>query len=117
MRLACPCLRSCVRTTIGTMDDDDFARSQEVAANRADTILQSAIAFADEVKVPDGMIVEVFGTIVAKHVDAQLHLLEGGSNYELSRMRAAFEKLAHAHANEGVRVKMTQPWHSDRDRD
>jgi len=117
VRLACPRLRSCVRTTAGTMDDDEFEIEQKRAADRANTILQSAIAFADEVKVPDGMVVEVFRTIVAKHVDAQLHLLEGGSGYELSRMRAAFEKLAHAHANESVRVKMTQPWHRDRDRD
>jgi len=95
---------------------DDFANMQEGAAERANKILKSAIAFADEVKVPDGMIEAVFRTIVAKHVDAQLHFLEGGQNYELSRMRAAFEKLAHAHATEGVRVKMTQPWHNDRDR-
>ena len=100
------------------MDDDEFPIEQKRAADRANTILQSAIAFADEVKVPEGMIVEVFRTVVAKHVDAQLHFLgERVSDYELSRMRAAFEKLAHAHANEGVRVKMTQPWHRDRDRD
>lgn len=98
------------------MDDDEFEIEQKRAADRANTILQSAIAFADEV-IPEGMVVDVFKTFVAKHVDAQLHLLEGGNDYELSRMRAAFEKLAHAHANEGVRVKMTQPWHRDRDRD
>lgn len=97
------------------MDDDEFEMEQRRAAAQANTILRSAIAFADEVKVPDGMIVEVFRTIVEKHVDAQLHLLTG--DYELSRMRAAFERLAHAHATEGVRVKMTQPWHNDRDRD
>ena len=98
--------------------DNDFANMQEGAAERANKILESAIAFADEVKVHDESMIEaVFRTIVAKHVDAQLHFLEGGQNYELSRVRAAFEKLAHAHANEGVRVKMTQPWHnSDRDR-
>ena len=99
------------------MDDDDFARSQEVAANRADTIVGAAIAFASEVKVPDAMDVDPFRTIVEKHVDAQLHFLkEGVRDFELSRMRAAFEKLANAHATEGVRVKMTQPWHNDRDR-
>ena len=118
MCLACPSLRSCVRITADTMDDDEFPIEQKRAADRANTILQSAIAFADEVKVPEGMIVEVFRTVVAKHVDAQLHFLgERVSDYELSRIRAAFEKLAHAHATEGVRVKMTQPWHNDRDRD
>ena len=100
------------------MDDDDFARSQELAADRANKILQSAVEFAAQVKVPDGMKhVDPFKTIITKHVDAQLHFLkEGVRDYERSRMRAAFEKLAHAHATEGVRVKMTQPWHNDRDR-
>lgn len=121
MRLACPRLRSCVRAIAGTMDDDAFAIEQRRAASQADDIVGAAILFATKVctpapenmyntKLPDP------NMIIGKHVDAQLHLLAGGSDYELSRMRAAFEKLAHAHATEGVRVKMTQPWHNDRDR-
>jgi hypothetical protein len=96
---------------------------QRRAAARANTILQSAIAFASKTctSAPENM----YNTwlpdpnrVIGKHVDAQLHFLgQRVGDYELSRMRAAFEKLAHAHATEGVRVKMTQPWHNDRDRD
>jgi hypothetical protein len=105
------------------MDDDKFEILQKRAASRADTIVGAAILFASKICTPAPE--NVYNTqrpdpnmVIGKHVDAQLHLLfERESDYELSRMREAFEKLAHAHATGGVRVKMTQPWHNDRDRD
>ena len=100
------------------MNDDDFAKSLEVAASRADTIVRAAIVFASKICTPAPE--NVYNTqrpdpnmVIGKHVDAQLHLLEGGNDYELSRIRAAFEKVAHAHATNGVRVKAAQPWHRD----
>lgn len=95
------------------MNDDDFAKSLEVAASRADKIVRAAIVFASEVEIPDGMCSVNCKALVAKHVDAQLHLLEGGNHDERLRIRAAFEKVAHAHATNGVRVKAAQPWHRD----
>ena len=90
-RVPAPAL--CVRTTTaGTMDDEEFEIEQKRAADRANTILQSAIAFADDV-IPEGMVVEVFRTFVAKHVDAQLHLLEGGNDYELSATRCGIREV------------------------
>ena len=119
--LACPCLRSCVRITAGTMDDDEFPIEQRRAAARADTIVGAAILFASKTCTPAPE--NAYNTlrpdpnmVIGKHVDAQLHFLgERVNDYELSRMRAAFEKLAHAHAVNGVRVKVTQPWHRDSD--
>lgn len=100
------------------MNDDDFAKSLEVAASRADTIVRAAIVFASKICTPAPE--NVYNTqrpdpnmVIGKHVDAQLHLLEGGNHDERLRIRAAFEKVAHAHATNGVRVKAAQPWHRD----
>ena len=59
-------------------------------------------------------------TLVSKHVEAQLHYLKL-EHYpytvpwsELAeRSVEALETLAKAHAEDGVRVKTSQPWHAD----
>ena len=59
-------------------------------------------------------------TLVSKHVEAQLEYMRNQNNlYDNSwpklaeRTTEALEALAQAHAENGVRVNVQQPWHGD----
>ena len=87
----------------------------------ASEILRRAIVFASEVPLPDSAAMRPnSNTIVSKHVEAQLEYMRN-KNYLFDnswpklaeRTTEALETLARAHAEDGVRVKTSQPWHRD----
>ena len=96
-------------------EDDE----QKLAAEAADDIVSRAIKFAfnDDDNIPDACIT----TVIAQHVKVQLAYLTqpGTTAFDVpERTVKALEVLAKAHAEDGVRVKVTQPWHRDnRERD
>ena len=90
----------------------------------ADEVVRRAITFADNVTLPTDVHPST-DMLISKHVDAQLAFFKS-EDYSLGnpwitvaeRSTEALEQLANAHAEDGVRVKVTQPWHNnDRDRD
>jgi len=87
----------------------------------ASEILRRAIVFASEVPLPDSAAMRPnSNTLVSKHVEAQLEYMRN-KNYLFDnswpklaeRTTEALETLANAHAEDGVRVKVSQPWHSN----
>ena len=89
----------------------------------ASEIVKRAIIFASEVPLPDSVAMRPnSNTIVSKHVEAQLeylrsrnHMFDNSWPKLAERTTEALEALAKAHAGDGVRVKASQPWHSERD--
>jgi len=86
----------------------------------ASEILRRAIVFASEVPLPDSAAMRPnSNTLVSKHVEAQLEYMRN-KNYLFDnswpklaeRTTEALETLANAHAEDGVRVNVSQPWHS-----
>tara|TARA_B100000902_G_scaffold370907_1_gene396428 strand:+ start:1366 stop:1695 length:330 start_codon:yes stop_codon:yes gene_type:complete len=86
----------------------------------ASEILRRAIVFASEVPLPDSAAMRPnSNTLVSKHVEAQLEYMRN-KNYLFDnswpklaeRTTEALETLANAHAEDGVRVHVSQPWHS-----
>lgn len=83
----------------------------------ASQVVAGAIRFARQVPLPDSAAMNM---LVSKHVDAQLQFMKN-KNYLVDnswpklaeRTTEALETLARAHAEDGVRVKVTQPWHRD----
>ena len=87
----------------------------------ASEILRRAIVFASEVPLPDSAAMRPnSNTLVSKHVEAQLEYMRN-KNYLFDnswpklaeRTTEALETLANAHAENGVHVKVSQPWHSN----
>ena len=86
----------------------------------ASEIVKRAIIFASEVPLPDSAAMRPnSNTLVSKHVEAQLaylkdknYLFDNSYTKLAERTTQALETLARAHAEDGVRVKTTQPWHS-----
>ena len=87
----------------------------------ASEILRRAIVFASEVPLPDSAAMRPnSNTLVSKHVEAQLEYMRN-KNYLFDnswpklaeRTTEALETLANAHAEDGVCVKVSQPWHSN----
>jgi len=87
----------------------------------ASEILRRAISFASEVPLPDSAAMRPnSNTLVSKHVEAQLEYMRN-KNYLFDnswpklaeRTTEALETLANAHAENGVHVKVSQPWHSN----
>lgn len=87
----------------------------------ASEVVRRAIIFASEVPLPDSAAMRPnSNTLVSKHVEAQLEYMRN-KNYLFDnswpklaeRTTEALETLANAHAEEGVRVKVSQPWHSN----
>ena len=102
------------------------AHVHKEAADFADEVLGRAIKFASEVPLPDSAAMRPnSNTLVSKHVEAQLVWFKSEDCSlgqpmvnEVDRVAKALEVLAKAHAEDGVRVKATQPWHRDaRERD
>ena len=87
----------------------------------ASEVVKRAIIFASEVPLPDSAAMRPnSNTLVSKHVEAQLHYLKNEAypvpyiaSSLAERSVEALEVLAKAHAEDGVRVKATQPWHRD----
>ena len=88
----------------------------------ASEVVKRAIVFASEVPLPDSAAMRPnSNTLVSKHVEAQLAYLRN-ENYLFDnswpklaeRTTEALETLANAHAENGVRVSVSQPWHSER---
>ena len=86
----------------------------------ASEVVKRAIIFASEVPLPDSAAMRPnSNTLVSKHVEAQLEYLRN-KNYLFDnswpklaeRTTEALESLAKAHAEDGVRVNVSQPWHS-----
>ena len=87
----------------------------------ASEIVRRAIVFASEVPLPDSAAMRPnSNTLVSKHVEAQLEYMRN-KNYLFDnswpklaeRTTEALETLANAHAEDGVCVKVSQPWHSN----
>ena len=87
----------------------------------AHEIVTRAIQFASQVPLPDSVAMRPnSNTIVSKHVEAQLEYMRN-KNYLFDNSwpklaewtTEALETLARAHAEDGVRVKTSQPWHSN----
>ena len=87
----------------------------------ASEVVARAIHFASRVPLPDSAAMRPnSNTIVSKHVEAQLEYMRN-KNYLFDnswpklaeRTTEALETLARAHAEDGVRVKTSQPWHSN----
>ena len=87
----------------------------------ASEIVRRAIVFASEVPLPDSAAMRPnSNTLVSKHVEAQLEYMRN-KNYLFDnswpklaeRTTEALETLANAHAENGVHVKVSQPWHSN----
>ena len=79
------------------------------AATFADRIVQRAIIFASEVPLPDSAAMRPnSNTLVLKHVEAQLAYFKTNGS---ERKAEALERLAKAHATDGVKVKKVQAWH------
>ena len=98
----------------------------DLPAEFADEVVMRAIKFASEVPLPDSAAMRPnSNTLVSKHVEAQLVWFKSEDCSlgqpmvnEVDRVAKALEVLAKAHAEDGVRVKATQPWHRDaRERD
>ena len=94
------------------------------SADFADEVVRRAITFASNVTLPTD-VHPSSDALISKHVDAQLAFFKS-EDYSLGnpwitvaeRSTEALEALAKAHAEDGVRVKVTQPWHRDaRERD
>lgn len=87
---------------------------QGSAAEAADDIVNRALRFAlDE---DNGIPEYCVATAIAQHVKVQLaYLTQPGvtETFVPERTVKALEALAKAHAEDGVRVKVTQPWHRD----
>ena len=87
----------------------------------ASEVVRRAIIFASEVPLPDSAAMRPnSNTLVSKHVEAQLaymkdknYLFDNSRPKLAQRTTEALEMLANAHAEEGVRVKVSQPWHRD----
>jgi len=87
----------------------------------ASEIVKRAIIFASEVPLPDSAAMRPnSNTIVSKHVEAQLEYMRNKNQlYDNSwpklaeRTTEALEALAQARVENGVRVKVQQPWHGD----
>ena len=87
----------------------------------ASEIVRRAIVFVSEVPLPDSAAMRPnSNTLVSKHVEAQLEYMRN-KNYLFDnswpklaeRTTEALETLANAHAENGVHVKVSQPWHSN----
>jgi len=85
----------------------------------ASEVVRRAIIFASEVPLPDSVAMRPnSNTLVSKHVEAQLEYMRN-KNYLFDnswpklaeRTTEALETLANAHAEDGVRVNVSQPWH------
>ena len=85
----------------------------------ASEVVRRAIIFASEVPLPDSVAMRPnSNTLVSKHVEAQLeymrnknYLFENSWPKLAERTTEALETLANAHAEDGVRVNVSQPWH------
>jgi len=94
------------------------AEEQLSAADMADEVVNRALKFTfGGTDAPE----DLFATVIAQHVKVQLAYLTQPGTTGLDvpeRTVNALEALAKAHAEDGVRVKVTQPWHRDaRERD
>ena len=102
-------------------DTNEGIQFHNNADDFASEIVRRAIIFASEVPLPDSVAMRPnSNTIVSKHVEAQLEYMRN-KNYLFDnswpklaeRTTEALEMLARAHAEDGVRVKTSQPWHSN----
>ena len=101
-----------------TLEGKQFHKN---ADDFASEVVKRAIIFASEVyNTEDNEVPHLsVNTLVSKHVDAQLayvkdaNYLSDNSRPNLAqRTTEALETLANAHAEDGVRVNVSQPWHS-----
>ena len=98
-----------------------FKEHHNIADEFASEVVKRAIIFASEVPLPDSVAMRPnSNTLVSKHVEAQLaymkdknYLFDNSRPKLAQRTTEALEMLANAHAEEGVRVKVSQPWHRD----
>lgn len=85
------------------------------AADIADEVVGRALKYTigEGNGIPDNCV----ATVIAQHVKVQLaHLTQPGTTAAdvPERTVKALEAVAKAHAVDGVRVKVTQPWHQRR---
>ena len=101
-----------------TLQGKQFHDNADEFANQ---VVTRAIHFASQVPLPDSAAMRPnSNTIVSKHVEAQLEYMRN-KNYLFDnswpklaeRTTEALETLARAHAENGVCVKVSQPWHSN----
>lgn len=98
-----------------------FKEHHDTADEFAREVVKRAIIFASEVPLPDSAAMRPnSNTLVSKHVEAQLaymkdtdYLFHNSRSKLAQRTTEALEALANAHAEEGVCVKVSQPWHSN----
>ena len=108
-------------STLRYTDTIEGKQFHDNADDFASEVVRRAIVFASEVPLPDSAAMRPnSNTLVSKHVEAQLEYMKN-KNYLFDnswprlaeRTTEALETLANAHAENGVRVNVSQPWHSN----
>ena len=108
-------------STLRYTDTIEGKQFHDNADDFASEIVRRAIIFASGVNLPGSAAMRPnSNTLVSKHVEAQLEYLKN-KNYLFDnswpklaeRTTEALETLANAHAENGVRVNVSQPWHSN----
>jgi hypothetical protein len=106
-------------STLRYTDTIEGKQFHKNADDFASEIVRRAIIFASEENLPGSAAMRPDqNTLVSKHVEAQLEYLRN-KNYLFDnswpklaeRTTEALETLANAHAEDGVRVNVSQPWH------